>query len=382
MRLPLALALASLSLCVTAAVQAHPDETRKIDFPDTADGRKILAIDPHTHSVFSDGHVWPTVRVWEAQKDGLAAYAVTEHIEYQPHKDDIPHPNRDRSYNLARETVRRPNWDGTPRQPLLVIRGSEITRSFPPGHMNAIFIQDSNPLLVDDWQVAVKRANAQGGFLFWNHAWWGRDFPNGVLELTDTHRQLIQDGLLHGIEVVNGGRYSEEAFKIALDHDLAVIGVSDIHGLVDWDYDIPHGGQRSVTLVLTEEVSVPAMKAEFVARRTVAYFDDTLIGREPQVRAIVQASLRLETRPARSRPGRVDLTADVRLHNDSPADFLLRRVGDKSFLSHGDVVAVPAKGSVDLEIKDTAPDEALVLRFEVLNSYIAPSEHLTVELSE
>ena len=45
------------------------------------------------HSVFSDGSVWPDIRVEEAKKDGLDVIAITEHLEYQPWKDDIPHPN-------------------------------------------------------------------------------------------------------------------------------------------------------------------------------------------------------------------------------------------------------------------------------------------------
>ena len=44
------------------------------------------------HSVFSDGSVWPDIRVQEAIRDGLDVIATTEHIEYQPWKDDIPHP--------------------------------------------------------------------------------------------------------------------------------------------------------------------------------------------------------------------------------------------------------------------------------------------------
>jgi histidinol phosphatase-like PHP family hydrolase len=50
-----------------------------------------LVVDLHTHSVFSDGHVWPSVRVGEAIADGLDAVAITEHLEWQPHLDDIPH---------------------------------------------------------------------------------------------------------------------------------------------------------------------------------------------------------------------------------------------------------------------------------------------------
>ena len=33
-----------------------------INFPDT-DDYQVYTVDLHTHSVFSDGHVWPTVRV-------------------------------------------------------------------------------------------------------------------------------------------------------------------------------------------------------------------------------------------------------------------------------------------------------------------------------
>ena len=67
-------------------------DTRELRFPDLKDGRLVLSVDTHTHSVFSDGHVWPTVRVWEANKDRLDAMAITEHLEYQPYRKDIPHP--------------------------------------------------------------------------------------------------------------------------------------------------------------------------------------------------------------------------------------------------------------------------------------------------
>ena len=40
-------------------------ESRELRFPPLKDGRLVLSVDTHTHSVFSDGHVWPTVRVWD-----------------------------------------------------------------------------------------------------------------------------------------------------------------------------------------------------------------------------------------------------------------------------------------------------------------------------
>ena len=83
---------------ITPFLYSHgPKFNRKIEFPDLS-GYKTLICDLHMHSVFSDGSVWPDIRVQEANRDGLDVIAVTEHIEYQPWKEDIPHPDRNRSY--------------------------------------------------------------------------------------------------------------------------------------------------------------------------------------------------------------------------------------------------------------------------------------------
>ncbi|GIR30125.1 MAG: hypothetical protein CM15mP44_4080 [Candidatus Neomarinimicrobiota bacterium] len=85
-------------LIVLSILYGHnPKSNRKIEFPDLP-GYKTLVCDLHMHSVFSDGSVWPDIRVQEAIRDGLDVIATTEHIEYQPWKDDIPHPDRNRSY--------------------------------------------------------------------------------------------------------------------------------------------------------------------------------------------------------------------------------------------------------------------------------------------
>ena len=104
---------------------------RTMSFPDTEEYLTI-STDLHTHSVFSDGHVWPNIRVAEAQKDNIDVLAITEHLEYQPHIMHIPHENRNAAYIEAKRSA-----SGTD---LIVINGSEITREMPPGHINAIFV--------------------------------------------------------------------------------------------------------------------------------------------------------------------------------------------------------------------------------------------------
>ena len=194
----IALSALMLSLLASELIYAHggvgiPNDTsgRTIVFPDT-EQYVTLIVDLHTHSVFSDGHVWPKIRVAEALRDGLDALAITEHLEYQPHRLDIPHPDRNRAYDDAKIAGRNSE--------LIVIRGSEITRNAPAGHVNAVFLDDANKLLKVDnppsnpgdvsgysaaarkWpaQKAIEAANAQDAFLFWNHPWWTRQQRDGI----------------------------------------------------------------------------------------------------------------------------------------------------------------------------------------------------------
>jgi len=132
------LCLAGFSAWSHGVVPKVPASDRDIHFPNI-EGYQTLVLDLHTHSVFSDGHVWPTIRVAEAERDGLDGIAVTEHLEWQPHLLDIPHPDRNRSFEVA--TLAAEKLD------LLIIPGIEITRSDEAGHMNAIFIQDANALV-------------------------------------------------------------------------------------------------------------------------------------------------------------------------------------------------------------------------------------------
>ena len=83
------------------------DVRHEIHFPDLP-GYQTLACDLHMHTMFSDGQVWPSVRVDEAWRQGLDAIAITDHLEYQPHKNDVP-TNHNRPYELAAGPARAMN---------------------------------------------------------------------------------------------------------------------------------------------------------------------------------------------------------------------------------------------------------------------------------
>ena len=385
------------------ALQAHDkvrqppqNEARLIRFPDVA-GYQTLVVDLHTHSVFSDGHVWPSIRVGEALRDGLDALAITEHLEWQPHRADLPHPDRNRAFEEAAAALP----EGSD---LIVIAGSEITREEPAGHMNAVFLSDANALLKVDsdpgtdrvdyyqaanrWPVeaAVQAANDQGAFVFWNHPFWIAFSPTGVASMTDFHAALIEAGQLHGIEIANGVTYSEEAHRLAMEHELALIGVSDVHSLVDWDYPPALGAHRPVTLVLAEERSAAGIREALFAQRTLVWFRNLLVGREAELKPLLQAALDVTDAAYRKvpdirNPGQeIELAiVDLTLTNASDADVQLRNRSPYTFAQHGDDMVIPAHGSLRLTVRPGAKVPQLNLDFEISNALVAPKTPLRLQ---
>ena len=386
-------------LLVPAAAAQHAEDAaahRLIEFPDVP-GYHTLVCDFHTHTVFSDGSVWPNIRVEEALRDGLDCLAITDHLEYQPHSADIPHPDRNRSYDLAERVVERmvenaqENAEGEQMEeeeaseedkPLLVLRGAEITRAMPPGHMNAIFLEDVNPVLTEDPGDALREAERQGAFVFWNHPSYPAQKPDGIAELTDLHRQYIDEGLLHGIEVVNEQWYSEESLQIALDHNLTILGTSDIHGLIDWTFDVPGGGHRSSTLVFATERSVEAIAEALRMRRTVAWYKDILVGRPEHVLPLINASLSIHA----AEYGRNNSVLHVAIENVSDAPFMLRNRSEYTFADATDLLVLDPHAVTWVEVKTGERGFRHQLVFEVLNAVTAPATHpewsVTVEVEE
>ena len=65
-----------------------------------------------------------------------------------------------------------------------------------------------------------------------------------------------------------------------------MIGTSDIHGLVDWQYGIEDGGHRPVNLVLANERSIASIQEAMRERRTIAFFKDLIVGKTEFVKTI------------------------------------------------------------------------------------------------
>lgn len=354
--------LLSVSLCA----QEHSHKSSgALTYPDVP-GYQTLTTDFHQHTVFSDGNVWPTIRIIEALRDNLDAVSLTEHLEYQPHSEDIPHPDRNRAYEIALKEAKAHD--------LSVIPGSEITRDKPVGHSNAIFITDANKLLVDKAEDAFAAAKEQDAFVFWNHPAWYPQNPNGNPNLSDFQKNRIKNGELHGIEVINDGDYAEESLALALENNLTIMGTSDIHGLVDWRFK-EKGHARPITLVFAKEKTVSSIKEALFAGRTVAVFNELLVGKEENLKPLLKACIEI------GEATYINSTSIVRVEvkNNSSSDLLLQNKMPYTFYSNPPLFTIPAKGSITLQIKTLEQKEQITLSLEAVGAYIAPKQHPIIE---
>ncbi len=356
-------------LSVSGSSQDHSHALgRKLKFPDIL-GYKTLKCDFHQHTVFSDGSVWPDIRVQEALMDGLDAISLTEHLEYQPHKDDIPHPDRNRSYDIAIKEAETHD--------LIIVRGSEITRKMPPGHNNAIFLSDANKLLVDDSIQVFREAKKQGAFIFWNHPNWTPQRKDGMATLTDVHRLLIREKLLDGIEVVNDQTYSDEALQIALDNNLTIMGTSDIHKLIDWDFKVAAGGHRPLTLVFAKERTAESIKDALMSRRTVAVYKDLLIGRNEFLIPLIESSLKIMSAKY---IGKYNVLG-LEIENVSSTDITLQNQTGFTLHNNNDIILLKSGEKTTVEIKTIERKPDVSLKFIVLSAVNAPNKHPLITLT-
>lgn len=329
---------------------------REIHIPDVM-GYKTLKCDFHMHTVFSDGLVWPTVRVDEAWQEGLDAIAITDHIEYQPHKEDVP-TNHNRSYEIALPRAKEKG--------ILLVKAAEITRDTPPGHFNALFIEDAVPLDTKELLDAMAAADKQGAFIWWNHPDWIPDRKGWF----DIHTTLYEKKYLRGIEVVNGRSYYPTVHEWALSKNLTFLGNSDIHQPVGSE-SLPAGGHRPMTLVFVKEKNIPALKEALIAGRTAVWFENKIIARKEYAEALFKAAVRVTDVEWE---GNKAVRFTVRNDSDLPIELAgAGKLGPKE-------LSLPANTSTRVRVGVSGEEKQIELPYTASNFLIAPEKGMPVNL--
>ncbi len=267
----------SMMLILSALTFSYDPRPAEPYFPDVA-GFQTLVCDFHTHTVFSDGQVWPSVRIDEARREGLDVIALSDHVEYQPHKDDLP-TNHERPFQITLGKSQEFN--------ILLIKGAEITKDTPPGHYNAVMVTAIDPLNEPNVLDGVRIAAGQNAFVFWNHHTW-QGVDRGRWEALQT--AMYENKWLHGMEVANGRDYYPQAHQWCLDKNLTMLGNSDIHA-PSIDYNYTCWQHRTLTLTLAKERTVESVKEALFAGRTAVWHENKLIGRPEHLKLIYDAAV-------------------------------------------------------------------------------------------
>jgi hypothetical protein len=332
-------------------------------------GFLTLHCDLHIHTVFSDGEVWPTIRVREARAEGLDCIAITDHLKFGKHsKYPEITGDRNRSFEIAAEAA-----TGTD---LIVIRGVEITQGMPPGHINALFLQD-NEIAREDHFDTIETARAQGAFLFWNHPGWkspDKEFEqDGIARWFEDHDRLFGDGTLRGIEVVNGRGYSTEAHQWAIDRGLTLLGNSDIHRLTAHEYDLA-SEHRPQTLVFAKARTAEAVREALFERRTAVWYGNELIGDPQYLGPLFNACVSVDD------TAYLERLAVAVLTNHCDIDFFAENLGPFTLYSATRFLTFGAGRETILAVKTGTVLDTFTLDLSVKNLHTAPDAFLRVSL--
>jgi len=353
-------ALAEKSVIDKGETIRRPHNRQIVRIPDIH-GYVTLKCDFHIHTVFSDGIVWPTVRVREAWEEGLDAIAITDHIENQPSKRFVG-GDHNSSYDIALPEARARN--------IILIRAGEITREMPPGHLNALFLSDVNKLDVEDPEAAVDAAHEQGGFVFWNHPGWEAQQPDDTV-MFPVHKRWIEEGKIHGMEVFNEKEWYPLVLKWTLENDLAVMGNSDIHDVTGHYYDVRYS-HRPMTLVFAESRSEEAIKDALFAGRTAAWWGNEVAGKHEILEELFRQSVKIGQPYMVDEDGR----SYLEIRNKSDLTFILEPEEGGQFPERT-VLLPDGIQMIRVNLAEVPPE----VLFLVTNFHTGMDENLTVEVS-
>lgn len=272
-------------------------------------GLNVYKADLHTHSIYSDAQLTPEERVKEAWYDGLDVMAMTDHVEYRRHEQNMLKFLKGYTGGEAKKAVnanvirRNATEEGIladlnlPVQlaqkaakaygdALLIIPACEITREPKTiGHFNALFTTDNNAIYDVDPLQSLRNAKAQGALITQNHPGWSRK----TCDITEFEQKAFDEKLIDGVEIMNGYWFYPKAMQRCVDWNLYMVGCTDIHNLTDHYFQ--NGNFRTMTLIFAKDNSAKSIRKALEKRMTLAYSAGNIAGDAELLQDFFKASV-------------------------------------------------------------------------------------------
>lgn len=249
--------------------------------------------DLHMHSTYTDGVVNIKGRMEEAWRDGLDVIATTEHLSIRPVADKEGQPTPESAKTKRGSSAVKAVGGATKIADnfgLLVIPGVELTGDAKTqGHFNALFTTDNSVLYDYDAMQTIRNARQQGALIMHNHPGW----RHPTLEMTKFEEAVYAEGLVDGIELMNGPAFYPGAFDTANNHNLFMTSTTDIHATTAWQY-AENGHLRNMTIIFAKEGTLSGIREALEAHRTLCYAFGTLGGEEEFLKAFFEASITIK----------------------------------------------------------------------------------------
>ena len=344
------------------------------------DGLNCYTAELHAHTIFSDGEITPEERVKEAWIDGLDILAMTDHIETRRHERDFLKflknysPDKKGFEPVNTRVSRGKHADergiisdlnfstelalkAAENYPeLTIIKGVEISREpVHIGHYCALFTKDNNAIYSTDDAQAIRNARAQGAIITHNHPGWERT----TCDMSEFHKKVYAEGLIDGVEVVNGSSFYPDMVRRAVENKLYMVAATDIHATTASVF----GKQnffREMTLIFAKDKSEKSLRKALLSQKTLGYCGGHIIGEESLLAKFFQASVTAKQISVGKKGVQISLT------NHTSFDYTV--------IYNGVEIYLPAFQTV----KATLKDENAV--FTVKNMIHVDYQHPTVTL--
>lgn len=272
-------------------------------------GLNVYKADLHTHSIYSDAELTPEQRVKEAWLDGLDIFSMTDHVEFRRHEPTMLKflkgytdgtPKSAKNANIIRKAATEEGILADLNIPtqlaqkaakayggaLLIIPGCEITREPKKiGHYNALFTTDNNAIYDTDPLQALRNAKKQGALITHNHPGWSRK----SCDMTEFEVQAYGEGLIDGVEIMNGFWFYPKVIRRCIDNKLYMLGCTDIHAQTNAYRN--NGIFRTMTFIFAKENTLKEVRKALEKRMTLAYSSGNIAGEAQLLQDFFKASV-------------------------------------------------------------------------------------------